>query len=390
MLFEIKQTNQNERINNDVFSALANVLNKYNHPKFKKIVFDLIHSPEAVPYSSKIDEDTIYILSYSIPRKREMLNEWDNIKIGRKRIKLKDGQRDALVPIQPTEKDKKIIKYIKDDDGDPIGEVIYNMAYIYFDFTHTNNKIEEILTYILDKATPHLDFFKGDISKILFKQLEEVFKKQYTTRLNNLKKSVDSGEKNIKDWCKAVMNETRNVTNWRNELEVLTKNKDSFSAKVKSKIANIKNLHGIDRLKYCADGIMVITKPMTLIINDKKWIEKYKIKKIKVGRYAIKIKVVNNNELEYKLTFIEITPYDFHIKRGVRDGAERDFPHPHIEDNKICWGNMGYVSQLLASGEYDSVIAMTIQFLEKCNPADPYIKVDKWVKLLDKNCKVIK
>lgn len=79
-------------------------------------------------------------------------------------------------------------------------------------------------------------------------------------------------------------------------------------------------------------------------------------------------------------------PYtvEFHIETGhiniSGDENEIDgYPHPHISNDNICWGNIATtISRLTGQLELHGLFQLIHEFLSTYNADDPFLRIEKW------------
>lgn len=269
-------------------------------------------------------------------------------------------------------------KSIKDQNGNEIARVLYNIIYIPFDLIPNGGNLKFsfcVLRHILEQARELLSF---DNTK--WKELQQreslnsyirLIKESFMREAKLSQQRLESLDKEISDFARRLQNAYREAHDEKEKFETLS-GRDTTHLEIKAKEDFGKMGRMIERGTYedinFSSGVCIAKTGQCFVSHAEK--------RYFVGRFEIRIEKdrVSYTNLDYS----------------------NGYPHPHISGSNACYGNIGSaLAKLIGRKEYLIALDLIFRYLNSYNHGDAYVKVDhndnRWHwKEVDKENKVIK
>lgn len=320
----------------------------------RDLVVYVVHSDK--PFESlgidinTLNPDKLFVFIYGNIQGGTTSSKSD-ITINGETIILNGGQCDRFIP-NKTEQGL-YTKLIYDDNRTLLAGVIRNAIVIFFDLTHSDNRIRDLFAYIVKKSIPHLNLkgikIKTHSEDELKKLLTSMMEKQIVEELKALKKSKEELKKVVKTTSDDMVSGIRKLKICETQLEAMKTMEKDTGKSIKRELEAIFKNPKVDKVHSSMGKIYITLKPIKLGRHD-------------MGKYTIEI---SGN----------------HIERITTNKAHGEFQHPHIKNNgrDICWGNYKGIIELMANYQLATVVNLITNFLSTWNKADRYITLSRLI-----------
>ncbi len=189
-----------------------------------------------------------------------------------------------------------------------------------------------------------------------FKELSQAWIDEQTTRLE---RDLAVKETRVRDLGTEITHVWRDILLVRQELKTLLQAQEDLSRRYEEDLDRILKMSGVKGVDVGPGFIKVETGP--IVIN-------YQGKAFHIGEFRIEI---------YLNGFI-------HLSNTNNSCRYPFYDHPHVRDRKPCMGNhTEALSKLIAEGQWSTVVAILLSYLQSYNPEDAYCEITSWPEITD-------